>query len=496
MRWMLIGVTGVALFFLACSDSVQQYTTTSVVTIPIENIVFSSLNDSAFAEKENLNARCVLYDFYHARQNNLTWFKKDVLTPQGDSLLDILHRSHYFGLVPDDYHVDKIDTLRQRIMQDKNDLTSLTTLDILMTDAFMTLVSHIHYGRVDSDRKMWKGVKIDSTLLSAINRSINKNKLTDELKALEPQYFAYQLLKRDLKNKLDSIALDFTDSALTAKLINRVRDLCVNMEQWRWEEAHTGKPYIMVNIPSFHLDVIENDSVVFDTNVIVGTTNAQTPTFDASMVNMILYPYWNVPRDIATKELLPKIKKDSSYLYNSRYRVLDMSGNEVIPEFIDWKMYNVNNFPFMLQQSEGQHNALGIVKFNFINPYNIFLHDTNAKGLFDESKRTLSHGCIRVDRALELARLLVSRENRFCSVNDLQRFIKGGKQQQISLDPIDLRIRYFTCHPRKDGQIQFYEDVYGKNPGLIEAIYCRELISPYSFTLSKNPCPENLLSLN
>jgi murein L,D-transpeptidase YcbB/YkuD len=368
MRWILIGVV---LFFLACSDSVQQYTTTPVITLPPENIILASLNDTTFAEEENLYARCTLFDFYRTRQYSLTWFKKDALTPQGDSLIKLLHQSTYFGLIPEDYHIARIDTLYKR----RNDVKSLVKLDMLMTDAFMTMVSHIRNGRLDKKQMLWKTVEIDSALLSIINSSILKNKIAEELKALEPQYSAYSFLKHDLKNKLDSISLGFSDSALTQKLVTRVRDLCANMEQWRWETANAKQPYIMVNIPSFHLDVVNNDSVVFKTSVIVGTPSSQTPTFDARMVNMILYPYWNVPRDISTKELLPKIKRDSSYLNNSRYRVLDMSGNEVAPELIDWRTHNVNNFPFMLQQTEGQHNALGIVKFNFVNPI-IFIYMT------------------------------------------------------------------------------------------------------------------------
>lgn len=484
MRWMLIGVI---LFFLACSDSVQQYATTPVAAIPPENIILTSLNDSSFAEEEDLNAQCALNDFYRSRQNSLTWFKKGALTPQGDSLLRLLHQSTYFGLIPEDYHITRIDTLYKK----RNDVKSLVKLDMLMTDAFMTMVSHIRNGRLDREQMLWRTVEIDSALLAIINSSILRNKIAEELHALEPQYSTYSFLKHDLKNKLDSISLGVTDSALTQKLVTRVRDLCVNMEQWRWEVTKTNQPYIMVNIPSFQLDVVNNDSVVFKTSVIVGTPFSQTPTFDARMVNMILYPYWNVPRDIATKELLPKIKRDSTYLDNSRYRVLDMSGNVVAPESIDWRAHNVNNFPFMLQQTEGQHNALGIVKFNFVNPYNIYLHDTNAKGLFNETNRTLSHGCIRVDRALELARILVSRENRFCSVNDLQRFLKAEKQQQVSLNPIDLRIRYYTCHPLKDGSIKFYNDVYGKNAMLIDALYCREQLASNSFALPGGPCFRN-----
>lgn len=476
MRWMLIGVV---LFFLACSDSVQQYTTTPSTTISSEHIILTSLNDSSFAKEENMHARCATFDFYRARQNSLAWFKKGVLTPQGDSLLRLLHQASYLGLIPEDYHITRIDTLYKK----RNDIRSLIKLDMLMTDAFMAMASHIRNGRLDKEHMIWKNVEVDSTLLTIINSSILKNSIAEGLYGLEPRYSAYSLLKHDLKNKLDSISLGFTDSALTQKLVTRVRDLCVNMEQWRWEASNTNQSYIMVNIPSFHLDVVNNDSVIFKTSVIVGTPSSQTPTFDAQMVNMILYPYWNVPRDIATKELLPKIKSDSSYLENSRYRVLDMRGNVVAPDSINWRAHGVNNFPFMLQQTEGQHNALGIVKFNFVNPYNIYLHDTNAKGLFNEPRRTLSHGCVRVDRALELAHVLVSRENRFCSVNDLKRFLKAEKQQQVSLDPIDLRIRYFTCHPQKNGNVQFYDDVYGKAALLTNALYCREQLGSNSFAI-------------
>ncbi len=127
----------------------------------------------------------------------------------------------------------------------------------------------------------------------------------------------------------------------------------------------------------------------------------------------------------------------------------------------------------MLQQSEGEHNALGIVKFNFVNDYNVYLHDTNAKRFFTHDKRAYSHGCVRVERALDLAKFLVSRQNPYSSENDLLRFLRAGKQQQLTVDPIDLRIRYFTCQPGNDGTVRFFEDVYGKNAPLMDAFFCR-----------------------
>ncbi|HEX5168061.1 MAG TPA: L,D-transpeptidase family protein, partial [Cyclobacteriaceae bacterium] len=314
------------------------------------------------------------------------------------------------------------------------------------------------------------------SLWNVMSHAISKNHLGRGLEMLEPQNKFYHLLKNDLKTKLDSLPLVLTDSVSSAKLRQRIRHLCINMEQWRWEQMDFNRPYVLVNIPSFQLDVIDNDSLVFESNVVVGTPVSQTPTLDSKLVNMILYPYWNVPRDIATKELLPKIKSDSTYLLSNRYRVLDIQGREIHPDSIDWKAHHVNNFPFMIQQSEGEHNALGIVKFNFINDFNIYLHDTNAKRFFGYDKRAYSHGCIRVERALDLARFLVSRENPYASVNDYQRFLKAGKQQQVNIDPIELRIRYFTCHAGKDGVVRFFDDIYQKNASLMEALFCRENI--------------------
>jgi len=468
----LLGV----LFMFACSDSVQQIKKTSTIPQP-ENAILTILNDSLPIEGEYLYVRCALNEFYTSRHNNLMWFKKEKLTPQGDSLLMIFQHANYYGLVPEDYHLQMINKLNEQKSLLQKDAKAMARLDVLMTDGFLAMANHLRYGRIDKDRLMPKGpgIEIDSSLWGIINPAVNKNSLTKGLLSLEPRYTSYQLLKNDLKNKLDSLSLGLADSMLRATLTKRARDLSINMEQWRWEHVDQDKPYIMVNIPSFRLEVVDHDSMIFESNVVVGTPYSQTPTLNARLVNLVLYPYWNVPRDIATQELLPKIKRDSSYLITNRYRVLDVKGNEIPADSIDWNAHHVNNFPFMLQQSEGEHNALGLVKFNFVNDYNIYLHDTNAKRFFSSNKRAYSHGCVRVERAIELARLLVKNENPYCSVNDLDKFFKARKQQQVTLKPIDLRIRYYTCQPGVDGKINFFDDIYGRNTPLEDALYCRGL---------------------
>lgn len=462
-----------AVFFFACSDSVRQFKKPAATPQP-ENIILTLLREEGNIEGEELFAPCAINEIYSSRHYYPFWFKRNELTAQGDTLMRVLHRAHYFGLVPADYHLKAIDRLSWMTKMSM-DAKTLARIDLLMTDGLLAMAHHLHNGRIDRDRLVIKspGEELDSLLWDVIHQSISKNNITEGLESLEPQYSFYKLLKKDLRGKLDSLSFVVTDSMMSRRIKQQVRDLSVNMEQWRWETAESKEPYILVNIPSFYLGVVDNDSMVFESNVVVGAPYSQTPVLDAKLVNLILYPYWNVPRDIATKELLPKVKHDPTYLVSNRYKVLDIRGKEIHPDSVNWKEHHVNNFPFMFQQSEGEHNALGIVKFNFVNDFNIYLHDTNAKRFFAFDKRAYSHGCVRVERALDLAKFLVGRENPYSSENDLQRVLKAGKQQQLNVDPIDLRIRYFTCQPGSDGKVQFFDDVYGKNAPLMDAFFCR-----------------------
>lgn len=478
LRWMAFMS---ALFVFACSDSVQQIKKTSSIPIP-ENAVQTILNDSLPVGGEGLFVRRALNELYASRHNNFMWFKKETLTAQGDSLLRILRQASYYGLVPEDYHLFLISELNKK-RETIPDIKTLAKIDVLMTDGLLAMANHLKYGRVDKHRFLLKNsmVDVDSSLLQVINQSVNKNSLTSGLLSLEPTNFFYRFLKNDLRAKLDSMSLGLSDT-LSMQLKQRIRDLSINMEQWRWEQTEKDDPYILVNIASFRLGVIDRDSLVFASNVVVGTPHSQTPTLDGRLTNLVLYPHWNVPRAIATKELLPKIKHDSTYLLTNGYRVLDTKGNSIHPDSVDWKKHHVNNFPFMLQQSEGAHNALGMVKFNFINDFDIYLHDTNAKRFFESDVRAFSHGCVRVERAMDLAKLLVKRENPYCSPKDFDRFVKAGKQQQVSLMPMDLRIRYYTCQPDENGRITFFDDIYQKNSALIDALYCREETGELSVT--------------
>jgi murein L,D-transpeptidase YcbB/YkuD len=151
--------------------------------------------------------------------------------------------------------------------------------------------------------------------------------------------------------------------------------------------------------------------------------------------------------------------------------VIDIDGNVIPDSTIDWSSLTRNNFPYVLRQREGSDNALGIIKFSFANNYGVYLHDTNSRRLFTKTKRALSHGCVRVHKAIALAHYLVKDDHVYVSPEDLDQYLALKQRTEVRiLKPIPLFIEYFTCE-NKGGTIQFYEDIYKKDDVLIKALY-------------------------
>lgn len=463
----------IVFFYFACSDSVQHLTR-STVGSPAEDALVRLLRDTTLVNRESLTSWCQVDDFYALRNHRLLWHKDETRTPLVDSMINIIYRLEYMGLTPEDYHLDRIIGLVFRLGNSKPDPESLAHLDLLLTDALFSAASHLRHGRITPDSTGWKEriVETDSVILNTLVRAISRNSLSQGLYSLEPASASYRALRTALRSRLDSMKSPFLASG-QEQLRKEVADLSLSMEQWRWENQDPTARYILVNIPAYRLTLVDGDSLEFESRVIVGTPYFPTPVLDGRISNFIVYPSWNVPRGIATRELLPKIRNDSAYLDIHSYHVLDIKGRTVHPDSVDWTALGANYFPYLIRQAPGPFNAMGLLKFNFVNNYNIYLHDTNAKGLFDANNRALSHGCIRIERALELARHMVSRENPYCSPRDFDRFMQDELSRQVSLKPVDLRIRYITCETEADGRVVCHPDIYGRNAKMQEALNCR-----------------------
>ena len=228
---------------------------------------------------------------------------------------------------------------------------------------------------------------------------------------------------------------------------------------YRWMSRFPGSTYALVSIPAAELVVLSDTGEVLRMRVIVGSPRHQTPSFATYCSALITYPYWNVPRSIAVGEMLPRIKKNPGYLDSQNLQVLSPDGRVVDPATVDWAALDAKNFPYRLRQSTGCDNALGLIKFDLESPYAIYLHDTNARSLFAREARWLSHGCIRLQRPVELANLML--EEKRMDEDFLNRC-------RINATPASFRLpqpfAVFILYPRVDldshGNLRWLPNIY------------------------------------
>lgn len=264
-----------------------------------------------------------------------------------------------------------------------------------------------------------------------------------------------------------------TRAELNVPVERRVEQLELNLERWRWLPKDLGRRHIIVNIAAFNLDVVEDETVVMSMRVVVGRPFRHTPVFSDTMRYLVLNPYWNVPRSLAVRDLLPNIRRDPAYLERQGLRVLQGWGSnarEVDPSTVDWSAINADAFPFHLAQDPGPLNALGRIKFMFLNKFNVYLHDTPARGLFQETERDFSSGCIRVERAIDLAGYLLRLDPRW-NREAILRALDRAENTTVPLpEPIQVHLLYWTAWADGNGTIHFRRDLYGRDTPLWNAL--------------------------
>jgi murein L,D-transpeptidase YcbB/YkuD len=268
---------------------------------------------------------------------------------------------------------------------------------------------------------------------------------------------------------VDGVVGSRTLAALNVPVEDRIRQIRLNMERWRWLPQDLGKRYIMVNTADFKLRVIENEQTTESIRAIVGKTARPTPVLSRKITYLELNPYWNIPHNIAIDDIIPCIKKDPGYLADHNIRIFenwDEDARELNPKSVDWASITRKNFVYRFRQDPANSNALGRVKFIFPNKYSIFLHDTPARNLFNITKRTFSHGCIRIEKPIKLAAYLLQ-DNSKWSFEKLIAVVNRKKNKAILLShPINIHILYWTAWVDKDGIINFRDDIYGRDSQL------------------------------
>ena len=264
-----------------------------------------------------------------------------------------------------------------------------------------------------------------------------------------------------------------TRAELNVRLEHRVEQLELNLERWRWLPEDLGRRRIVVNIPAFELEVVEDEAVVLALRVVVGRLYHRTPVFSDTMRYIVLNPYWHVPRRIAAEDLLPEVRQDPSYLARHRLRVFPSStadAREVDPATVDWSAITPAAFPYQLRQDPGPLNALGRVKFMFLNKFNVYLHDTPARPLFEQTQRDFSHGCVRIQHPIELAVYLLRHDPRW-NRDALMDALDDAVDRTVPLpEPMPIHLLYWTAWADRDGTIQFRRDIHGRDAPLWKAL--------------------------
>jgi|GEM_PF-156904 len=262
---------------------------------------------------------------------------------------------------------------------------------------------------------------------------------------------------------VDGVIGPQTLAALNGGTAVTVGDVLVNMERWRWMPREMGYHNVWVNIPEFRLRVVTGGRTAFTTRVIVGKPQNQTPVFSDEIEYVDVNPFWNVPRSIAAKEMMPVIRRDPDYFVRHGYEVIYTGGGQDIvidPRTVDWNLWNPENMPFRFRQPPGEANALGRVKFMFPNKHHVYLHDTPSRNLFSRSVRSFSHGCVRVDKPVEFADALLSQEEQI-NGNRIKHLIGGGENGSLPVKRhIPVHLSYFTVWVDEAGETQKRPDIY------------------------------------
>jgi len=272
-----------------------------------------------------------------------------------------------------------------------------------------------------------------------------------------------------------------TLAQLNTPLRNRVRQLQLTLERWRWLPTRFDEPPIIVNIPEFVLRAMdENFQAALTMKVVVGTAvSGETPTFSARMADVVFRPYWNVPLPIQRDELLPEIERDPRFLARNSYEIVTSRGQPVEADVRKKGVREkLRSGEYLIRQVPGPRNSLGLVKFELPNRYDVYLHSTPARELFARPRRAFSHGCIRVEKPAELAEWVL-RSVPDWDLAHVRAAMNGGETLRVELkQTIPVLIVYGTAIVLQNGEVQFFQDVYGHDAALEHALEARYAAAP------------------
>lgn len=481
----------------------------------------------------------ILPGFYENRNYEPAWARPYTIA----QLMAAIRNSHTDGLNPGDYHYEALKSFRNQIESAEAATPArLADIDILLSDAFVRLVYHQYFGKVDPETlnpylqlvRLLDGKDPMRLLLQAIE-SDRLDRIIDNLKPVHPFYLRLKtalaryraiqyaggwqeiptggritagarddrvpLIRRrlyltgDLNNsdfssdlfdeelhaalsrfqarnylESDGMADRSTILVLNESVQERIDRILANIERARWVLHSFPLEYVLVDIAGYAVHYIKNGTPLWSGRAQVGQPYRQTPVFKSKITSLVLNPTWTVPPGIFRHDILPEVQKNPGFLHELDIKVYASSGQTVDPAAIDWSKYPARKFPYILRQGPGPTNPIGDIKFVLPNPFYIYLHDTPEQEEFDTPWRALSAGCIRLERPLELAELILNDRKRW-SIHRVAEKIKSGQTINLALpSPIPILLIYMTVWVDQEQVVYFREDVYSRDAKILKGL--------------------------
>lgn len=365
---------------------------------------------SSFAQTDTLKEKAMVQKFYALHKQPLYWLSSVKGIERAKEWLTRIDSSANLGIMPDKLNSDQIHgVLLSKISLDAS---VREQQDKQITGTVLKFIKNLQEGNIKFDYDEI-GISRDSVYIN-------------QLLSTQPNEPVYQIVSRlDCKDRDYEILKEFMKDSITLKDPLKYKKVALAMNYRRYFTINQPSEYIMVNIPATEARYYHNDVLRLKMRTVVGKKEAPTPTIASYITNIVTFPHWNVPHKIAVKEILPKVQLHENYLEQNNYDVVDSKGKVVDDSKLKWKSYTEENFPYFFRQSTGSSNSLGVLKFNLQNPFDVFLHSTSWKGAFALKLRFLSHGCVRLEKPLELAQILLEDK---IDIKEL----KGGKQNTES----------------------------------------------------------------
>ncbi|GAB3823937.1 L,D-transpeptidase scaffold domain-containing protein [Hymenobacter jeollabukensis] len=398
------------------------------------------------------------------------WTHADgTLTPSAEGLLTLLEQAPAYGLQPAYYGMPRLQALRDSLAgpADAQLPARQARFEVYLSDAALSFMRDLHRGRLrpatPSPAERASGTTFSPA--DTLRQALADADVRAAVLRCQPRHREYRRLQAALARWLRQPVP--ADSA--ARWQARYEQVALNLERWRWR-ALPESEYVLVNLPAYELLVVRGDTVRQQHRVIVGKPRTPSPTLSSHILYFTLAPDWYVPRSIATKELLPRVKADPGYLARNHYALYDSRGRPLDPWQVAWSGVTSGNFSYIIRQTAGCDNALGNIVFRFPNPYSVYLHDTPVRQLFEQPQRALSHGCMRVAEPMRLAAYLLRREGQSAQLPDEATCARDARSRNVWLRrPMPLHVCYATCAVEQ-GQLRFYPDIYQRDAPLRRAL--------------------------